>query len=163
MNIDESKAIIPAERIEVLIHLIRGQKVILDQDLAILYGVDTGSFNRSIQRNQNRFPEDFAFRLNENEWANLKCQIGIASSGWGGRRNLPVAFTEHGAAMAATILKSERAVMVSVEIVRTFIRLRHFLASQQEVNKELTELKSFVLKHSSQNDREFRRIWKAIE
>ena len=161
MKKDES--IIPSERIERTIYIIRGHKVILDQDLAMLYGVDTGSFNRAIRRNQKRFPKDFAFRLTKDEWANLKCQIGIARSNWGGRRNLPMAFTEHGVAMAANLLKSDRAVEISVEIVRTFIRLREFLSSQKELVKELAEMRDYVLKNTHKTDREFRRVWQAIE
>jgi hypothetical protein len=155
--------ILPTETIERSIYLIRGRRVILDQDLAALYGVSTGHFNRSTIRNQGRFPDDFAFRLTTTEWKNLKCQIGISRLEWGGRRTLPMAFTEHGVAMAANLLKSDRAVEVSVEIVRTFIRMREFLNSQKEFARELGELKSFVLKHSSQNSQEFRHIWSAIE
>ena len=151
------------ERIEGVIYIIRGHKIILDQDLAVLYGVNTGNFNRSIVRNQMRFPEDFAFRLTKKEWTNLKCQIGIARSEWGGRRNLPVAFTEHGVAMAANLLKSDRAIEVSVEIVRTFIRLREFLGLQKEFAKELAEIKDYVLKNTHKTNREFMRIWRTIE
>ena len=163
MKKDETEAIIPSERIERTIYVVRGHKVILDEDLAVLYGIDTGSFNRAIRRNQERFPKDFAFRLTTKEWINLKCQIGIARSSWGGRRNLPMVFTEHGVAMAANLLKSDRAIEVSVEIVRTFIRLREFLSSQKELAKELTEMKNYVLKNTHKTDREFKRIWEAIE
>ena len=161
MKKDES--IIPSERIERSIYVIRGQKVILDQDLAVLYGVSTGNFNKAIGRNQKRFPEDFAFRLTKSEWNRLIFQIGISKSGRGGRRKLPIVFTEHGVAMAANLLKSDMAIQISIEIVRTFIRMREFLTTQKEMGKELSELKSFLLKHSNKTDREFRRVWQTIE
>ena len=151
----------PAERIERSIYIIRGQKVILDQDLAALYGTETKNLNKAVNRNQKRFPEDFIFRLTKNEWNNLKFQFGTSS--WGGRRKLPIVFTEHGVAMAANLLKSDRAIVISVEIVRTFIRLREFLSSQKELVKELAEMKDYVLKNTHKTDREFRRIWLAIE
>ncbi len=160
MKKDES--IIPSERIERSIYIIRGQKVILDQDLAMLYGVSTGNFNKAIQRNQKRFPEDFAFKLTKDEWGRLIFQIGT-SKGRGGRRKLPMVFTEHGVTMAANLLKSERSIQISVEIVRTFIRLREFLSSQKELVKELAEMKNYVLKNTHKTDREFRRIWQMIE
>ena len=158
-----TNALIPIERIEGAIYFIREQKVILDQDLATLYGVSTGNFNKAINRNQKRFPEDFAFRLTRNEWADLIFQIGRSKSGRGGRRKSPMAFTEHGVAMAANLLKSERAIAISVEIVRTFIKMREFLNSHKEMARELTEIKSFLLKYSNSTDREFRRVWQAIE
>ena len=159
-----SKAsLIPTERIEGMIYVIRGQKVILDQDLAMLYGVETKNLNKAVSRNQKRFPEDFVFRLSKKEWDNLKFHFGTSSLGWGGRRKLPIAFTEYGVAMAANSLKSERAITISVEIVRAFIKLREFLSSQKEMAKELSEVKSFLLKYSNSTDREFRKVWQAIE
>jgi phage regulator Rha-like protein len=131
--------------------------------LAALYGINTGNFNKSISRNQRRFPQDFAFRLTSDEWNNLIFQFGISSLKWGGRRTLPMAFTEHGVTMAANLLKSDRAIEVSVEIVRTFIKMREFLNSQSKLAIEMSELKSFLLKHSSQNSQEFRHVWAAIE
>jgi len=163
MNKDGIKSIIPTERIEKSIYVIRGRRIILDQDLATLYGVETKSLNRAVIRNRRRFPENFIFQLTKQEWANLKFQIGTSSLIWGGRRKLPIAFTEHGVAMAANLLKSDRAIGVSVEIVRTFIRMRHTLSSLKDVSKELADLKSFLLKHSNANDREFRRVWCTIE
>lgn len=163
MNNDELKFIIPAERIERTIYIIRDRKVILDQDLAALYGVGTRDLNKAVSRNRKRFPEDFIFKLTHTEWDCLMFQIGTSKTGRGGRRKLPMAFTEHGVAMAANLLKSERAIKISVEIVRAFIRLREFLSSRKAINKEISELKSFVLKHSHANDREFQRVWAAFE
>ncbi len=154
--------LIPVERIERAIYIIRGRKVILDQDLAALYGVATKNFNKAISRNRQRFPEDFAFQLSKEEWNSLRFQIGTSKTGRGGRRYPPFVFTEHGVVMAANLLKSDRAIAISVEIVRAFIRLREFLSSQKEISKELSDLKSFLLKHSNTNDREFKRVWDAI-
>ncbi len=158
-----SKPVAPTEWIEGVICVVRGHKVILDQDMAILYGVETKNLNKAVNRNYERFPEDFGFRLSNEEWNSLRFQIGTSNIGRGGRRYLPFVFTEHGAVMAANILKSKRAVSMSIEIVRAFVRLRHVLASQKEMSRDLAELKAFLLKHSHQNDREFRRVWQAIE
>jgi phage regulator Rha-like protein len=163
MKKDESKSIIPLERIERAIYVIRGHKIILDQDLAALYGAETKQLNRALSRNKERFPGDFAFQLTIEEWNSLRCQIGTSNIGRGGRRYLPFVFTEHGVVMVANILKSKRAVWVSIEIVRAFVRLRQAMVSHKEMSKELSELKSFLLKHSNQTNREFKRIWQAIE
>lgn len=162
---DNDKSIIPIGRIEGVVHIIRNHKVILDQDLAVLYGVETGQLNRAVKRNKKRFPEEFAFQLSKDEWNSLRCQFGISNSntGRGGRRYMPFVFTEHGVAMAANLLKNDRAIEVSIEIVRTFIRLREFLTSHKELAKEFQEIKEFVLKNSSKNNREFQRVWRTIE
>lgn len=111
MNTESTTQLVPAERIERLIHLARGEKVMLDADLAKLYGVSTGAMNRAVRRNASRFPQDFMFQLSAEEAEILKCQIGISSSGHGGRRrSLPFAFTEQGVAMLSSVLRSERAV-----------------------------------------------------
>jgi hypothetical protein len=173
MNKDEFMSIVPSERIEKSIYIIRGYKVLLDRDLAELYGVETRVLVQSAKRNKERFPEDFMFQLTEDEWKFLRSQIVISDSlrsqfvtlknPNGGRRYLPYAFTEQGVAMLSGILRSPQAVKVNIEIMRTFVRLRHTLTSLKDVSKELTDLKSFLLKHSNSNDREFRRIWGAIE
>ncbi|MFH0838254.1 MAG: ORF6N domain-containing protein [Patescibacteria group bacterium] len=131
--------------------------------MAELYEVETGALNRAIKRNTQRFPDDFAFQITQKEWESLRFQFGTSNKGRGGRRYMPFAFTEHGVVMAANLLKSERAIAVSVEIVRTFIKLRELLSSHKEIAKQLVELKSFLLKHSNSNDREFRKVWQAIE
>ncbi len=133
------KSLVPAERIERSILVIRGQKVIMDADLARLYGAETGVLNRAVKRNHERFPKDFMFQLSEKEYAILKCQSGI-SSYWGGRRGLPYAFTEHGAVMAATVLNTPRAIEISVYVVRAFIKLREILATHKELAQKLNEL-----------------------
>jgi ORF6N domain. len=134
------------EQIESQIFLIRGQKVMLDADLAELYGVETKRFNEQVRRNSERFPEDFMFQLTAEEFANLRSQIATSNNpvgsptGRGGRRHLPYAFTEHGAIMAASVLNSPRAVETSVQVVRAFVRLRQMLASNAELSRRLSTL-----------------------
>ena len=111
--------------IQALIKTIRGVQVILDRDVAGLYGVATGALNRQVKRNEERFPEDFMFRLSAEEWNNLKCQIGISS--WGGDRQLPYAFTENGIAMLSSVLRSPTAIEVNIRIMRAFSAMRRFL------------------------------------
>lgn len=146
----KSSHLIPLESIAHRILLLRGQKVLLDADLAELYGVETRRLNEQVKRNAQRFPEDFIFTLNVGEFANLKSQN--ATSSWGGRRKLPMAFTEHGAIMAATVLNSPRAVEVSVYVVRAFIQLRESLASNKELAKRLEELEQNTAKLTFKQD-----------
>ena len=131
--------LVAVERIADRILLVRGEKVLLDEDLAALYGVETKALNQVVGRNADRFPEDFAFRLSPEEWANLKSQ-SVTSSSWGGRRYPPRAFTEQGVAMLSSVLRSPRAVQVNVEIMRTFVRLRRLLASNEELAARLDDL-----------------------
>jgi hypothetical protein len=121
------------------IRWIRGQKVILDEDLAALYGVETKALNQAVRRNRERFPEDFMFRLDTAEAAGLKSQI-VTSKSRGGRRGAPYAFTEQGVAMLSSVLRSEQAVRVNVEIMRTFVRLRRLLESNAELARKLGAL-----------------------
>jgi len=131
-------SLIPSEKIEKRIFLLRGQKVMLDADLAELYGVETGALKRAVKRNRERFPEDFMFPLTFQEVGILRCQNGISS--WGGQRFLPYAFTEQGVAMLSSVLKSKRAVQVNIEIMRAFVKLRELIASNKELAKRLDEL-----------------------
>jgi hypothetical protein len=142
-----SKPIIPIGRIEQRIVMIRGQRVMLDADLAGLYGTTTGRLNQQVRRNPDRFPEDFMFQLTKGEFGNLKSQSVISSSAWGGRRTLPYAFTEHGAIMAASVLSTDRAVQVSVYVVRAFVKQRQMLANQKELTEWLVELQGTVERH----------------
>ena len=112
----DEKSLIPVERIEKRILLIRGEKVMLDKDLAELYGVNTGALNRAVKRHNDRFPQDFMFQLTKEELENLRCQFGTSS--WGGRRYPPYAFTEQGVAMLTSVLNSPRAVRVNIEIMK---------------------------------------------
>lgn len=132
------RAVIPIERITRSILLIRGQKVMLDADLANLYDVDTGALNRAVKRNPGRFPDDFMFQLSLEEAERLRCQFGISKKG--GRRYRPHAFTEQGVAMLSSVLRSERAVRVNIEIVRAFVQLRQMLSSHADLAHKLAAL-----------------------
>jgi hypothetical protein len=136
----EMTGLIPIERIESKILLIRGQKVLLDRDLAELYGVETRVFNQAVKRNLNRFPCDFMFALDREELTLLMSQNVISNEGRGGVRKLPYAFTEHGAIMAASVLKSQRAIDVSVSVVRTFVKMREMLLSNSKLAAELRDI-----------------------
>jgi len=137
------------KRVESKIQTIRGLRVILDSDLAQLYNVQVKRLNQQIKRNARRFPGDFVIQLKRVEVANLKSQIVTSSSGHGGRRKLPYAFTEHGAIMAASVLNSERAVEMSIFVVRAFVRMREALAANQEILAKLEELESRVENHDA--------------
>lgn len=141
--------IIPLERIQNKIYLIRGQKVMLDVDIAAFYHVETGAMNRVVRRNIERFPEDFMFVLSIEEVKDLRCQIGSSrASVRGGRRYFPLAFTEQGVAMLSGILKSDRAVAVSVQIMRSFVKLRELLLSNVNLAKQLKTLESRTDEHA---------------
>ncbi len=130
--------IIPIERIETTILLIRGQKVILDEVLAQLYGVETRSLIQAVKRNQQRFPSDFMFQLDSKELSILKSQNVISKTeGRGGRRTRPYAFTEQGVAMLSSVLKSDRAVEMNIGIMRAFVRLRELLLTNEALNRKL--------------------------
>jgi len=130
----------PQRAIESSIIEIRGSKVILDTDLAAIYGVQTFRFNEAVKRNRDRFPEDFMFQLTKEEVTSLISQNAMSKHGRGGRRTLPYAFTEHGAVMAANILKSPRAVQISVFVVRAFVKMREMLIEQRDLAKKLEDL-----------------------
>ena len=130
---------IPIESIGSRIFLLRGQKVMLDSDLAKLYGVETRVLLQTIRRNPDRFPSDFVFQVVEDEWNSLRSQI-VTSKGRGGRRYLPFVFTEHGAIMAATVLNSPLAVEMSVFVVRAFVKLREMLSTHKELAHKIEEL-----------------------
>jgi hypothetical protein len=140
--------IVQLERIENRILIVRGKKVLLDADLAALYGVSTKRFNEQVRRNTARFPEDFLFRLSSGEWDSLRSQFATLKTGRGQHRKyLPLAFTEHGAIMAATILNSPRATEVSVYVVRAFVRLRELLASNKDLARRLDQLEKKLDSH----------------
>lgn len=139
---DKTSPNIPPERIERAILLIRGEKVMIDADLAALYGVPTGNLVRALKRNQERFPTDFAYQLTQKELTNLICQSGISSFPHGGRRSRPYVFTEQGIAMLSSVLHSPRAVAVNIEIMRAFVRLRQLLASHADLARRLHEMES---------------------
>jgi hypothetical protein len=145
-------SVIPVERIANRIYLIRGEKVMLDSDLAELYAVPTAALNQQVKRNMDRFPEDFAFRLTAEEFESLMSQIVISNDGRGGRRKLPIVFTEQGVAMLSSVLRSKRAAQVNVAIMRTFVRLREILATHQDLARKVKE-----------HDRQIAALFSAVE
>ena len=146
----------PVELIEKRIFLIRGQKIMLDRDLAELYGVGTRDLNKAVTRNLERFPSDFMFSLTRQEVRDLMFHFGTLS--WGGVRKPPRAFTEHGVLMLSSVLRSKRAIQVNIAIMRTFLRLRQVLAAHKELAQKLVELERQVEGHGHQ----IRSIFNAI-
>lgn len=151
--------------IERKIYLIRKQKVMLDSDLAELYEVETRRINEQVKRNVSRFPEDFMFRLTQEEYDVLTSQIATSTTTKGGRRHLPYAFTEQGVAMLSSVLNSERAIQVNIAIMRTFVKLRQFLINNEELAKKIELLTEFQDLHSAklkQHDDNFKAVFDAI-
>ncbi|MFH1562898.1 MAG: ORF6N domain-containing protein [Nitrospirota bacterium] len=147
--------LIPVERIENKILFIRGQKVMLDRDLAELYGVTTGNLNKAVRRNLERFPEDFMFQLNKEEYDSLRFQFGILKRGEHSKY-LPYVFTEHGILMLSSVLSSERAILVNIQIMRAFTKLRKMLASHEELRKKVEDMEQ-------RYDDQFKIIFDAIK
>jgi len=147
-------SLVPAERIERCILLIRSHKVMFDSDLAEQYGVETRILTQAVRRNIERFPEDFMFQLSKGEFDNLRSQFGTSSQ-WGGRRYRPYAFTEQGVAMLSSVLRSPRAVAVNVEVMRAFVRLRRILGSYAELARKLDQLEK-------KYDKQFAVVFEAI-
>jgi len=134
----ENGLIIPSERIVSKIYIVRNEKVMLDKDLAELYGVQVRVLNQAVKRNIKRFPGDFMFQLDKREYENLKSQIVISS--WGGARSKPSAFTEQGVAMLASVLNSDRAINVNIQIIRTFVKIRKLLATNETLQRKIMEI-----------------------
>ncbi len=149
----KNASLIPQKRIEHSIVLLRGQKVILDKDLAEMYGVKTRDLNKAVQRNRDRFPADFMFQLTQEEFKNLMFHFG--TSRWGGTRKLPYAFTELGVAMLSSVLNSKRAIHVNIQIMRAFVALRELLASHKDLARKLDEMEK-------KYDQQFRIVFEAI-
>jgi phage regulator Rha-like protein len=150
------KELIPLERIEKRIILLRGQKVILDRDLAELYEVQTSILKRAVKRNIERFPDDFMFVINNQELTTLRCQFGTSKTDpRGGTRYNPMVFTEQGVAMLSSVLNNRRAVQMNITIMRAFVRLRHILASHTELARKLDELEK-------KYDEQFRVVFEAM-
>ena len=142
--------------IEKKILLIRGKKVMLDRDLALLYEVPTKRLNEQVKRNIKRFPPDFMLQLTKKEFENLKSHF--ATSSWGGTRKLPMVFTEQGVAMLSTVLNSERAIMVNIQIMRTFTKLRELLATHKDLQRKIETLEGKYKQH----DKQFKVVFEAI-
>jgi hypothetical protein len=132
----------PVEKIEAMIYTIRGQRVMLDSDLAKLYGVETKRLNEQVRRNSDRFPPDFMFRLTLEEFEFLKSQIATSKTGSGGKQKQPLVFTENGVAMLSGVLNSKQAIEVNIAIMRTFTKLRSFLAMESSLKEEVGSLKN---------------------
>jgi len=154
--VTEKALVMPQEVIENKIFLVRGKKVMFDRDLAVLYGVETKFLNRAVKRNIERFPEDFMFQLSKEELASLRFHFGTSTRG--GRRYLPYAFTENGVAMLSSVLNSERAIHVNIQIMRTFTKLREMLATHKELAHKLAELERKIERH----DDEIKAVFDAI-
>lgn len=142
MTTENTSVLIPDERIMDKIFLIRGQKVMLDRDLAGLYGLDTKVLKQQVRRNLNRFPDDFMFELTENEFSILRSQI--VTSSWGGIRYLPMVFTEHGVLMLSSVLNSKKAIAVNIQIMRIFTRMRQMLTDTLGLKLEIEEIRKKV-------------------
>ena len=145
-----------AEALAGLVRWVRGERVMLDADLARLYGVETKALKRAVNRNRKRFPEDFVFLLVRKEVANLRYQIGTSSLGWGGSRYTTMAFTEQGVAMLSSVLRSDRAADVNIAIMRTFVQLRRMMDSNRELARKVSEMEK-------RYDEQFRTVFQAIQ
>ena len=152
--------LIPVERISSKIYLIREEKILLDKDLAELYGVQTKHLIQAVKRNMSRFPHDFMFQLSKEEFKNLKSQI--VTSSWGGRRYLPYAFTEQGVAMLSSVLNSERAVKVNIAIMRAFVKIRRILESNEQLAKKLKMLEIETREKFTKHQQQISLIFEAI-
>jgi len=150
---DIKEVTVPIEKISSKIYLIRDQKVMLDRDLAELYGVETALLKRAVRRNRDRFPNDFMFELSKSELDDLRCQFG--TSRWGGTRYSPFAFTEQGVAMLSSVLNSERAIQVNIQIMRTFTQLRNMLATHDDLKRKIEAMEE-------KYDEQFRIVFEAI-
>jgi hypothetical protein len=164
--------------IENKIYEIRGQKVMLDFDLAQLYQVETKALNQAVKRNAIRFPEDFMFRLTDSEWKSTQSQFTTSSqtkdSNWsqivtssqkhrGGTQKIPFAFTEHGVTMLASVLRSERAIKMNIEIVRAFIAVRHYINKHKNISEQINELRIEMQKEFGERDVQIASIYDALE
>jgi hypothetical protein len=152
----DSTQLQPLENIENLIHVIRGKQVMLDRDLARLYGVETKALNQAVKRNMERFPEDFMFQLSKEEFENLRSQIVTSSedeilrsqnvtSSWGGQRYMPYVFSENGVAMLSTVLRSQQAININIQIMRAFNAMRHFITSNAQVFQRVENIEKNIL------------------
>jgi ORF6N domain len=166
----KKQELIIQERIAKSIYLIRNQKVLLDSELAEMYGVETKRLNEQVRRNMDRFPEDFMFQLSNEEWENLKSQIATSSeddslrsqfvtSSWGGRRTPPFVFTEQGVAMLSSVLKSPAAIQVNISIMRIFVKMRQWAANYEDLLQKIDEL----AQNQSEHNEHIRNIYQIIE
>ena len=149
--------------IQNLIYEIRGIKVMLDSDLAKLYGVETFNLNKAVKRNIERFPNDFMFQLTKEEYSSLIFQNGISKPQRGGRRFMPYVFTEQGVAMLSSVLNSEQAIAMNIQIMRTFVRLKQFALENKELTKRFQELEQYFINYCKDNEKDKQQIYEAID
>lgn len=158
------------EKVISKIYHVRGKRIMLDSDLALMYNVETKVLNQAVKRNSLRFPEDFMFTLTQAEWENLRSQIVTSSfpdqSSWGGRRSLPLGFTEQGIAMLSSVLKSETAILVNIQIIRVFTRMRELLSTHKETLFKLEKIEKVLMKQHSKlhkHDEDIDSIFKVLK
>lgn len=149
-------------QIQNLIYEIRGYKVMLDSDLATLYEVPTHRLNEAVKRNIKRFPSNFMFQLNNEEWGFLISQIAISKKGRGGRRTAPYVFTEQGVAMLSSVLNSEKAIQINIQIMNTFVKMRQFALENKELAQRITELERYFVEHTAENKEDLQQIYNAL-
>lgn len=164
----KTESLLPVERITSKIYLLRNEKVLIDRDLAELYGVEVKKLNQAVKRNIERFPNDFMFRLTAEEYKILRSQFETSSlhgqkTSWGGRRYLPLAFTEQGVAMLSSVLNSERAVQVNIAVMRAFVQMRMFMQSSDALVKKLKELEKETKKKFAKQQEQIKFIFEAIK
>ena len=147
-------------QIQNLIHEIRGYKVMLDSDLAMLYEVETKALNQAVKRNIKRFPINFMFQLTKDEWQNLRSQIVTFKNDI--RKYTPYAFTEQGVAMLSSVLRSEKAIQVNIQIMNTFVKMRQWAIENKDLAKRLSELEQYFIQHCNEDKEEFQKIYQAL-
>lgn len=146
-----------------LIYEIRGYKVMLDSDLADLYEVPTYRLNEAVKRNKIRFPQNFMFQLTKEEYESLISQIAISKKGRGGRRTLPYVFTEQGVAMLSSVLNSEKAIQINIQIMNTFVQMRQWAIENKDLAKRVAELENYFIEHCNDNKSDMKEIYEAID
>jgi hypothetical protein len=160
---NDQVAIVPVAAIQARILVVRRQQVMLDQDLAELYGVETKALTRAVRRNEDRFPVDFMFRLSAEEFADLRRQFGTSNPGQGGRRYSPYVFTEQGVAMLSSVLRSKRAVAVNIEIMRAFVEIRRAAASYKELEKRISDLEKTTAGQFGEHEKHLMTLFNALK
>ena len=149
-------------KIKNLIYIIRNQKVMLDSDLAFLYEVPTKRLNEAVKRNIQRFPAHYMFQLTDYEWEFLRSQIATSTETKGGRRYNPFVFTEQGVAMLSSVLNSEKAIQINIQIIDTFIKMRQWAIENQEMEKRLSDLEHYLISHVKENKADFQKVYEAL-
>ena len=145
-----------------VVQIIRGQKVMLDSDLAMLYEVPTKRLNEAVKRNAQRFPIHYMFQLADTEWETLRSQFATSKESKGGRRYNPYVFTEQGVAMLSSVLSSEKAIQINIQIIDTFVRMRQWAIENQEMGKRLADLEKYLISHVKENRADFQKVYEAL-